>query len=192
MPTNLLKEIRNCTYCKDLPLGPRPVLSYTKSSKLLIIGQAPGTAVHESGKPWDDKSGERLRDWMGIGDEVFYDPKKVAIVPMGFCYPGKAKSKSGDLPPRPECAELWHEKIMDELKNIELTLLVGKFAQEHYLGDRMRRNLTATVKSWDEYAPAFLPLPHPSPTNNRWFKINPWFDKEIVPHLKKKCKKLLL
>lgn len=186
---SLLKDIRACNYCEDLPLGPRPVVRFAKSSKLLIVGQAPGTAVHASGIPWDDPSGDRLRQWMGVDKEAFYDESSIAIVPMGFCYPGKGKS--GDLPPRPECAELWHKKILSQLENIELTLLIGQYAQKYFLGDRSKRTLTETVKHWHEYAPKFLPLPHPSPRNNIWLKKNGWFEKEVVPHLSTICSRLI-
>lgn len=179
----LLQEIRACTVCeKDLPLGPRPIVTASPSSKIAVIGQARGTAVHESGIPWDDPSGRRLREWMGITDEVFYDPKNLAIIPMGFCYPGKGKS--GDLPPRPECAPLWHKPLFDSIKEIKLTLLIGQYAQKYYLQDKMKRTLTETVRNYDEYLPEFMPLPHPSPRNNIWLKKNEWFERDLVPKLK--------
>jgi len=179
----LLQEIRACTVCeKDLPLGPRPIVTASPSSKIAVIGQAPGTAVHESGIPWYDPSGRRLREWMGITDEVFYDPKNLAIIPMGFCYPGKGKS--GDLPPRPECAPLWHKPLFDSIKEIKLTILIGQYAQKYYLQDKMKRTLTETVRNYDEYLPEFMPLPHPSPRNNIWLKKNEWFERDLVPKLK--------
>jgi uracil-DNA glycosylase len=150
---------------------------------LLIIGQAPGIKVHESSIPWNDASGERLREWLGIGSDTFYDEQKVAIVPMGFCYPGKGKS--GDLPPRKECAELWHKKVLQSLPNIQMTLLIGQYAQNYYLKERTTNTLTETVKNWQAWAPEFLPLPHPSPRNNIWLKKNPWFETEVIPYIRK-------
>jgi uracil-DNA glycosylase len=179
----LLEEIRSCRHCeKNLPLGPKPVLRAASSAKLLIVGQAPGTRVHASGIPWDDPSGDRLRTWLEIDKQTFYDEKRIAIVPMGFCYPGKGKS--GDLPPRPECAPLWHDRILEQLPELELTLLIGQYAQKHYLGDRRQKNLTETVRAWENYLPEFLPLPHPSPRNLMWLKKNPWFERVVVPVLR--------
>ncbi len=181
----LLQEIKACTVCEEhLPLGPRPVVSASPNSKIVIIGQAPGTAVHESGVPWDDPSGKRLREWMNISDEDFYDPKKVALIPMGFCYPGKGKT--GDLPPRPECAPLWHEPLLSQMPEIELTLLFGTYAQSYYLPDNTYKTLTETVKNHKEFLPKFLPMPHPSPRNNIWLKKNSWFSDEVIPFLQKK------
>lgn len=183
----LLDEVRACQHCAShLPLGPRPILRAHRDARLLIVGQAPGTRVHETGVPWNDPSGERLRDWLQISHETFYDERRVAIVPMGFCYPGRGKS--GDLPPRPECAELWQQKILAQLPNIELTLLVGQYAQTHYLGKRCQRTLTETVKAWRDYQPDYLPLPHPSPRNNIWLKKNPWFTEEILPMLRERTR----
>jgi uracil-DNA glycosylase len=187
---SLLAEIRSCENCAaDLPLGPRPILAAGKSSKILIIGQAPGIRVHESGIAWDDPSGKRLREWMGISTDDFYNEKKVAIVPMGFCYPGTGKS--GDLPPRPECAELWHERLLKQLNSIELTLLLGQYSQKYILGDQAKRNLTETVANWKEYRPNRLPMPHPSPRNNRWLTRNAWFERELLPWLQRKVAKLV-
>jgi uracil-DNA glycosylase len=178
---NLLRRIRSCTECASaLPLGPRPIVVARPESVILIVGQAPGRAVHESGIPWDDPSGIRLRNWMTISDADFYNPKNVAILPMGFCYPGTGKS--GDYPPRPECAPLWHEAVRDKLTNVRLTLLLSNYALAAYLPNR-KRTLTETVRAWREYAPEFLPLPHPSPRNNRWLKKNPWFAAEVLPYL---------
>ena len=186
---NLLTEIRACQHCADsLPLGPRPIVAASKSSRILIIGQAPGSKVHESGVPWDDPSGRRLREWMGISEQDFYNEKLVALVPMGFCYPGKGAS--GDLPPRPECAELWHERLLSELKAVELTLVIGQYAQQYVLQDRRKRTLTETVKCWKEFLPSQLPLPHPSPRNNIWLKKNAWFEKDVLPWLSGAIKKL--
>ena len=179
----LLVEIRACRACQAcLPLGPRPVLSAGADARLMVVGQAPGRKVHESGIPWDDASGRRLREWMGIDGDTFYDPRRVAIVPMGFCYPGKAAS--GDAPPRPECRSLWHPRLMPLLPNIGLTLLIGQYAQAHFLGARRKRSLTDTVRSWQDYLPTHLPLPHPSPRNVGWFKANPWFEGEVLPTLR--------
>ncbi len=187
--TGLLEEIRSCEVCTEhLPLGPRPVVSAHRDARLLIIGQAPGKRVHESGVPWDDPSGDRLRKWLGIDEKRFYG-KRIALVPMGFCYPGTGRS--GDLPPRRECAELWHEKLLDKLPNVKLTLLLSRHAQRYYLGDRMEESLTQTVKAWREYVPDQLPLPHPSPRNNRWLKKNPWFEKEVIPYLRLRVSRLL-
>ena len=178
----LLKEVRACRACEEeLPLGPRPVLRANRSAQILIIGQAPGTKVHASGIPWNDPSGDRLRDWMQIDHELFYDENHIAIIPMGFCYPGKGKS--GDLPPRKECAELWHEKLLAGLPNLQLRLLIGKYAQDYYLGTK-RQSLTQTVQNWQDYLPDYFPLPHPSPRNIRWFRLNPWFESEVIPSLR--------
>ncbi len=164
---NLHKEISACTVCaSNLALGPRPVCAFHPKSKIVIIGQAPGSVVHRTGIPWDDKSGENLRKWMGIDVDTFYDASQIAIVPMGFCYPGKGKS--GDLPPRKECAPLWHERIFELLEEVELTLLIGTYAQAYYLKGKKERTLTATVKNYEAYLPDYFVLPHPSPRNNIW------------------------
>ncbi len=160
------------------------------SARLLIVGQAPGRKVHETGIPWNDKSGDRLREWLGMTPEQFYDERKVAIVPMGFCYPGKGKS--GDNPPRPECAPRWHAQVKAHLADIRLTLLIGRYAQDYYLGDLCKPTLGATVKSWQECLPlGYLPLVHPSPRNQLWLKRNPWFEKDLVPQLQKKISALV-
>ena len=178
----LVKEIEACTYCeKLLSHSPRPIVSFSPQSKIIIIGQAPSVKVHKSGVPWDDASGERLREWLGVSSEQFYDNKIFGIVPMGFCYPGK--EKSGDLPPRPECADLWMDKVLQKLKNKELIILIGQYAQNYFLKSRMKSNLTDTVKSWEEYLPEFIVLPHPSPRNNIWLKKNKWFIEEVIPKL---------
>lgn len=179
----LLSEIRACTACEpELPLGARPVLQASPQSRILIVGQAPGTKVHQTGIPWNDASGKRLREWLGVDAETFYDPTQFAIVPMGFCYPGRAAS--GDKPPRPECAPMWMDQILARLKNIELTLLVGLYAQRFFLGGANKPSLTDTVMAWEEYGPRYVPLPHPSPRNVAWFKRNAWFGEEVVPMLK--------
>tara|TARA_R110002049_G_scaffold207188_1_gene377658 strand:- start:40623 stop:41195 length:573 start_codon:yes stop_codon:yes gene_type:complete len=190
MMKDLLKSIRQCTICKDhLPLGPRPVLSAHRDSKIVIIGQAPGTKVHASGIPWDDASGNQLRNWLNVSAETFYNPKNFAIIPMGFCYPGKGKS--GDLPPRPECAPQWHKPLFDNMKKVELVLLIGMYAQNYYLGKSAKKTLTETVKNYNEYLPKYLPLPHPSPRNRFWMAKNPWFEVEVLPELRAHVKTLL-
>jgi len=178
----IITEARACTICKDLPLGPRPVFQISPSAKILIAAQAPGIRVHESGRPFTDPSGDRLRDWMGITREQFYEPELVAIMPMGFCYPGRGTS--GDLPPRKECARLWHQCLLDRLPEIELTLLIGGYAQAHYLPNGRTNLLTTNVVNWRDYAPAMIPLPHPSPRNNGWLKHNPWFTRDLLPTLR--------
>ncbi len=181
----LLSEIKKCTLClSHLPHGVNPVMSASANSKVAIIGQAPGSIVHRTGIPWDDKSGERLRDWLGVTKDEFYNTDLFAIIPMGFCYPGKGKS--GDLPPRPECAPKWHVPILSYLKDLQLTLLIGTYAQQYYLQDRAEKTLTDTVKNFKAYAPEFLPLPHPSPRNNIWLRKNPWFEETLIPALQKK------
>jgi uracil-DNA glycosylase len=185
----LLNDVRGCTHCAaHLPLGPRPVVRLAPSATLLIIGQAPGTRVHHSGIPWDDKSGDRLRDWLAVDKNTFYDERRIAIMPMGFCYPGvdnKAGKKGGDAPPRPECAPLWHAKLRAHLPNIKLTLLIGLYAQAYYLGKRRKNTMTETVKAWAEFQhDGFLPLPHPSWRNTGWLKKNPWFAAEVLPVLR--------
>lgn len=180
----LLTEVRSCRVCEsELPLGPNPILRAKRSARILIIGQAPGTKVHQSGIPWDDPSGKRLREWMSIEDEVFYDETRIAIIPMGFCYPGKGSS--GDLPPRKECAELWHQKLLNLLPNVQLTLLIGQYAHKYYLTD-FEPTLAETVKAWQRYGPQYFPLPHPSPRNIGWLKKNSWFEAKTIPQLRKK------
>ncbi len=179
----LLAAVRNCRACEaHLPLGPRPVLRAAATARILIVGQAPGLRVHATGVPWDDPSGERLRDWMGVTKDVFYDESRIAIIPMGYCYPGRGGG--GDLPPRRECAELWLGPLLAKLPRIELTLLVGLYAQRHFLGARRKPSLAATIEAWREYAPAHLPLPHPSPRNTPWLQRHPGFDRELLPELR--------
>ena len=183
--STLLEEVRACTECAaHLPLGPKPILRVaSRQARVLLIGQAPGTKVHASSIPWNDASGDRLRDWLGVTKEQFYDESKFAIMPMGFCYPGKGTS--GDLPPRPECAPLWHKKILQHLPNIRLTLLIGQYAQAYYLGNRRKKTLTDTVHAWKEYYDSgYLPIVHPSPRNGIWLRKNPWFEQEIVKLLR--------
>jgi len=186
----LLNNIRSCRACEvNLPLGPRPVLRAHENAKILLVGQAPGTRVHETGIPWNDPSGDRIRNWMNIDRQAFYNEEKIAIIPMGLCYPGKGKS--GDLPPRRECADLWFKSLHKHLKNIELTIVIGQYAQAYYLGNRRKKTLTETVRSWKEYLPDYLPLVHPSPRNVYWLQKNPWFETEVVPALREHVKKLL-
>nr|WP_321234051.1 uracil-DNA glycosylase family protein [uncultured Psychroserpens sp.] len=180
----LLNNIRQCRICEQhLQLGPRPIASGHPESKIVIIGQAPGTKVHASGIPWDDASGRQLRKWLNVSDADFYDETKFAIIPMGFCYPGKGKS--GDLPPRPECAPQWHQPLFDHMKNVELVILIGMYAQKYYLKEKAKRTLTETVANYKDYLPKYFTLPHPSPRNRFWLAKNPWFEKEVVEALQK-------
>jgi uracil-DNA glycosylase len=186
----LLKEVRACTLCAaHLEAGPRPVLQVDRKARILIVGQAPGRKVHASGIPFDDASGDRLRQWLGVDRQVFYDPLKIALLPMGFCYPGTGTS--GDLPPRPECAPMWREKLLAHLPNIELTLVIGQYALEWHLPEQGSKNLTQTVKDWRSFWPKVLPLPHPSPRNNIWLKSNPWFAEEVIPPLQARVREML-
>jgi uracil-DNA glycosylase len=179
----LLREVRACEMCAaHLPHPPRPVLRAAATARILIVGQAPGRRVHETGIPWNDPSGDRLRDWMGVSRATFYDESRIAIIPTGFCYPGTGKG--GDLPPRPECAPLWHPRLRAALPDIRLTLLVGSYAQAYYLGGRAQKTLTETVRHYRDYLPEYLPLPHPSPRNQMWLKRNPWFAEEVLPLLR--------
>jgi len=188
--SQLQAAIRACTLCAaHLPLGPRPVLQISPTARILIAGQAPGSRVHASGMPFDDASGDRLRDWLGLDRATFYDANRVAILPMGFCYPGTGKS--GDLPPRPECAAAWRTPILRELRAVTLTLVIGQYALDWHLGPRAQATLTDTVRAWREYAPATWPLPHPSPRNNLWLKKNPWFVRDVRPELRRAVRAVL-
>ena len=187
---DLLAAVRSCRPCEaHLPLGPRPVLQAGAAATILIVGQAPGARVHASGIPWADRSGERLRSWMGIDTDRFYDRQRVAIVPMGLCFPGRATS--GDRPPRRECAPLWLARLLAQLPRIELTLLVGHYAQAHFLRCAGHSSVTTTMHHWRDHLPRVIPLPHPSPRNIAWFKANPWFDHELVPVLRQRIRDLL-
>lgn len=187
---SLLSEIASCEICRfSLPYNPRPILSVHENSRILIIGQAPGLKVHDSGIPWDDQSGNELRRWLGVEKSEFYNTDFFALMPMGFCYPGKGVS--GDLPPRPECAPFWHNKLLEQMNDIQLTLLIGQYAQKHYLQGGIKSSLTETVKNFKEYQPKFLPLVHPSPRNKIWQKRNPWFELEVVPEIRKAVQRLL-
>lgn len=183
---SLLAEIRACTACQgkgmDLPLGPRPILQASEHARILIVGQAPGRITHAKGRPFDDPSGNRLRDWLGIDRETFYDPARFAIIPMGFCFPGTGKG--GDMPPRAECAPLWRRKLLERLPNIELTILLGQYAHEWHLKGSLGASLSERASRWREHWPDLLPLPHPSPRNMAWFKRHPWFEAEVLPALR--------
>jgi uracil-DNA glycosylase len=186
--TALLNEVRACRHCEaELPFPPRPVLRARLSARLLIVGQAPGTRVHETGIPWNDLSGDRLRQWLAMDREFFYDEDHVAIIPMGFCYPGRGKS--GDLPPRLECAQLWRERLLACLPNIELTRLVGQYAQRYHL-PQAGNSVTEVVRRWQEQLPAYFPTPHPSPRNQLWLRRNVWFEREAVPALRRRIREL--
>jgi uracil-DNA glycosylase len=188
--SKLLTEVRACTICAaHLAQGPRPVLQADARARILIAGQAPGSKVHASGVPFDDASGERLRQWMGVSREEFYDPKRVAILPMGFCYPGTGAS--GDLPPRKECAAQWRAQLLHAMPLIELTLVIGQYAMAWHLPGKATRNLTETVRAWRQHGPSVLPLPHPSPRNNLWLKANPWFELDVVPAIQAGVRSLL-
>jgi uracil-DNA glycosylase len=179
----LRRKIAGCLVCEEfLPAGPRPIVQFSATSKILVIGQAPGARVHASGVPWQDGSGERLRDWMGIDPAVFYDPSQVALMPMGFCYPGSRAG--GDLPPRPECAPLWHHQILAMLPVERLTLLVGSYAQAYYLPRATRRSMTDTVRDFEAIGPALVPLPHPAWRAALWMEKNPWFAETLLPQLR--------
>ena len=183
---SLLAEVRACTLCAaHLPLGPRPVLQLHPSARILIAGQAPGRKVHESGVPFDDASGDRLRAWLGVSRDTFYDARQIAILPMGFCFPGTGKS--GDLPPRPECALAWRAQLLSHLKHLELTVVIGQYALDHHLpgtGGAAGGSVTQTVHGWRNHGPQTMPLPHPSPRNNIWLKRNPWFEVDLLPALR--------
>ena len=188
--TSLLKKVRACDVCAEyLPFPPKPILSAGKHARLMIVGQAPGRRVQETGIPWNDPSGDRLRDWLQVSREIFYDEDRIAIIPIGFCYPGKGKS--GDLPPRPECAPLWQSRLRAALPDVKLMLLVGSYAQSYYLAGKAQQTLTETVRHYRDYLPEFLPLPHPSWHSQAWLKRNPWFEKEVLPLLRKRVAALL-
>jgi uracil-DNA glycosylase len=187
--SSLLREVGACKICNEhLPLGPRPVLQFNPMAKILIAGQAPGKKVHESGIPFDDASGKRLREWLGVSREVFYDPQQIAILPMGFCFPGSGKS--GDLPPRPECELTWRKLLLERLHKLEITLVLGQYAQAYHFGNA-NSSVTELVSSWRQYWPKVVPLPHPSPRNNRWLKNNPWFETALLPKLRERVSEVL-
>lgn len=187
---SLLGEIRACTTCAaHLKYGVRPVVQFSATARLVIIGQAPGSRVHASGVPWDDASGDRLREWTGLSKDMFYDPALVALVPMGFCYPGKGSS--GDLPPRPECAPKWHDRVMAVLPADRFTVLVGSYAQRHYLPAAKRHGLARVVREYDSYGPRYFPIPHPSWRSGIWMRNNPFFEAEVVPALRERVREIL-
>lgn len=182
----LLADVRACRVCEpELPLGAKPVLRAKRAARILVVGQAPGVKVHETGIPWNDASGKRLREWMDMDESEFYDARRIAIIPMGFCYPGTGRS--GDLPPRKECAELWHQRLLSLLPKIQLVLLVGQYAQKHYL-ENPCPTLAETVRQREKYDPWYFPLPHPSPRNIGWLKKNPWFESKTVPQLRREIR----
>jgi len=186
----LLRQIRECTICKSyLPYRPKPLVQLSATARILIIGQAPALVTHQTGVPWKDKSGERLREWLGVTEEQFYDANIFALMPMGFCFPGKGKT--GDLPPRKECAPKWHDAILEEMTDYKLKILIGQYAQKYYLGNKYSGTLTETVKNFDNLLPEFFPLPHPSPRNNIWLAKNRWFEKETIPGLRSIIKEQL-
>ncbi|MBO6850155.1 MAG: uracil-DNA glycosylase family protein [Marinobacter sp.] len=185
----LVSRVRACTLCADsLPCGPRPVIQLSESARLLVVGQAPGRRVHETGLPFNDPSGDRLRQWLDLSREDFYDEQKLAILPMGFCYPGTGKS--GDLPPRPECAPAWRQALLARLPNVALTLVIGQYAHAWHLPDAAR-SVTENVRQWRQYWPNLMPMPHPSPRNNLWLRRNPWFEEEVIPTLQSRIRSLL-
>ncbi len=187
--SHLLTEVHACTVCAEhLPAGPRPIVQVGSEARVVIIGQAPGRRVHESGVPWDDPSGERLRQWLDLTPDQFYDPGIVALLPMGFCYPGS--TSSGDKPPRPECAPLWHEPLLDALPTDRLEIIIGAHAQKRYIDDR-KPTLTETVANWREYLPLQAVLPHPSPRNRHWLTKNPWFEADTLPAVQRRVHDVL-
>ncbi|MEZ5536827.1 MAG: uracil-DNA glycosylase family protein [Thiolinea sp.] len=189
--SSLVQEIRACKICEPhLPLGANPVFLAKPQACILIVGQAPGVRVHKTGLPFNDPSGVRLRRWMGVDSDTFYNSPYLGIVPMGFCYPGTGKS--GDLPPRKECAAAWREQLLAQMPDVELTILLGQYAQQYHLGKTRKKNLTETAKAWREYWPDMLPLPHPSPRNIAWLQRNPWLEQELVPVLQQRVKQLLM
>jgi len=187
----LLAQIRACAVCAPhLPLGPRPVLRGRPSARLLIISQAPGIRVHETGLSFDDRSGDRLRDWLGVDRQTFYDETRVAVMPIGFCYPGR-DAKGGDLPPRRECAPLWHARLRMSFPDVELTLLIGRYAIDYYLPGLKRSSMTDALGRWREFLPEYFVLPHPSWHTLRWVSDNPWFENEAVPELRRRVGQIL-
>ncbi|MGL5236371.1 MAG: uracil-DNA glycosylase family protein [Empedobacter falsenii] len=186
----LIEEVRACKVCEPfLPLGANPIVQANPMSKIAIIGQAPGLRVHETGVPWNDASGNELRKWLNVTVDQFYNPELFALLPIGFCYPGKGKS--GDLPPRKECAPLWHTRLLDEMKEIQLILLIGQYSQKYYLKNKMNKNITENILNFNDYLPDYFPLPHPSPRNFIWMNKNPWFKENVLPELKNRVKNIL-
>ncbi len=186
---DLLGRIRACRVCEDLPLGPRPIVQFSSASKILIVGQAPGRITHHKGIPFDDPSGDRLREWLGVSRDMFYDASTFAILPMGFCFPGTGKS--GDLPPRTACAVTWRDQVLKALVSVELTIVIGRYAIDWHLPEYARRSVTEAVKGWSDLWPTQIILPHPSPRNNRWLKSNPWFTNQLLPELHDRVQAIL-
>jgi len=187
----LIASIRGCTRCvPHLPLGPRPTFRLSQTARILLVGQAPGTRVHETGIPWNDRSGDRLRAWLDLDRDAFYDATRIAILPIGLCYPG-VDGAGGDRPPRPECAPTWHPRVLPFLNQLELILLIGSYAHAYYLGGATRRSMDETVRDWRRALPRFLPLPHPSWRNTAWLRRNPWFESELVPELRRRVHGIL-
>ena len=190
--TSLLREISACRVCEaDLPQGPRPILRLSSAARLLIVSQAPGSKVHRTGIPWNDASGDRLRGWMNLDRPTFYDKTKIAVVPIGLCYPGTDEN-GGDKPPRPECAPLWHERVLEHLPHLELMLLVGQYSQKRHLGPSRKKSMTETVKAFSEYDPRFFPLPHPSWRSVIWTRRQPWFEQAVIPELRKAVHRVIV
>ncbi|MEL7024203.1 MAG: uracil-DNA glycosylase family protein [Pseudomonadota bacterium] len=189
MTIQWLDDVRACRLCDELPLGPRPIFQIDPRARVLIAGQAPGSKTHAKGVPFDDASGNRLREWLGVDRTTFYDPAKIAILPMAFCFPGT--SKSGDLPPPKRCADTWRDRLLAELTQVELILVIGQYALDWHLPNDQSKTLTQTVSRWREFWPACLPMPHPSPRNNRWLKNNPWFSDEVFPELQRRVQALV-
>jgi len=189
--TELKADIKQCGVCVEhLSHGVRPVVQFSSQSKILLVGQAPGRKVHETGIPFNDPSGDRLREWLGVDRGLFYDDTQFAIVPMGFCYPGTGKA--GDLPPRPECALTWREKVLQELDQVQLTIVIGRYALDYHLPETQKQTVTEAVSNWQKHWPSIIPLPHPSPRNNRWLKNNSWFEKEVVPELQRRVNEVIV
>ena len=185
----LIQQVRDCKLCTQLPLGPKPIFQFHPEARILIAGQAPGRVTHHKGIPFDDASGDRLRGWLGVDKDTFYSPQKLAILPMAMCYPGTGRS--GDIAPPEICAETWRQTLLARLTKVKLTLIVGQYAMNWHLGKVPQKTLTETVENWREYWPEVLPLPHPSPRNNRWLKQNPWFEDDVLPELRDRVKALL-
>ena len=187
--TTLLERVRACTICDSLPLGPQPILQAGSNARILVVGQAPGRRTHAKGRPFDDVSGTRLRAWLGVDEATFYDSDLFAMLPMGFCYPGTGKG--GDLPPRPECAANWRKPLLERLPQVQLTLVIGQYAHAWHLGEQCGSTLRETVANWRSFWPSLLPMPHPSPRNNRWLRQNGFFEAEVVPALQERVRALL-
>jgi len=186
----LVRKIHGCTLCAEhLPLGPRPVLQPSRTARILVVGQAPGRRVHASGRPFDDPSGDRLRDWLGVDRDTFYDPERFAVVPMGFCYPGTGRA--GDLPPRPECAATWRAKLLARMPQVETTVVLGRYALAWHWPEAPGKSLADAARAWRDPWPTLVPMPHPSPRNNRWLRENPWLERDLVPALRSRVRHLI-